>query len=92
MTNATIKREFNPGRSPLLGIAAVIATALTMGAAVLLPAQHAPPAPFAAVQPDEQLAPTQVVNLPAVDVVGTRPTKSADNNRGNVPVVFKEKG
>ena len=49
--NATIKREFNPGRSPLLGIAAVIATALTMGAAVLLPAQHAPPAPFAAVQP-----------------------------------------
>ena len=92
MTNATKKREFNPGRSPLLVIAAVVATALTMGAAVLLPAQYAPSAPFAAGQPTAQAASTEVVKLPAVDVVGTRPTKSADNYRGNVPVVFKEKG
>ncbi len=105
MTNAT-HPEFNPGRSPLFAVAAVFATALTIGVAVLLPGQPvttargvagiaaAPPAIDAiqpvAVQAVEVQAPTQLVTLPPVEVVGTRPAKSAAN-RWNVPAVYKQK-
>jgi hypothetical protein len=92
MTNATIHRQYQPGRSPLLGLAAVVATAATLGAAVLLPAQHVPPAPLAAVQPAAAQAPTQVVTLPPVEVVGTRATKAAANNRWALPVLFRKNG
>jgi hypothetical protein len=92
MTNATMKHEFNPGRSPLLGLAAVVAAALTLGTAVLLPARHAPVAPVGAVPRVEAPAPVQVVNLPAVEVVGTRPTKAAENAKWTVPAALKGKG
>ncbi len=65
MTNATTHRQYNPGRSPLLGLAAIVATAATLGAAVLLPAQYEPYAPIAAAQPVAAPAPTQVVTLAA---------------------------
>lgn len=95
MTNATMNRSFNPRRSPLFGVAAVVATAVTMGIAVLLPAHPAPTevpvAAAAATQAVDVLAPAQLVTLPAVEVVGTRQTKSAAN-RWNVPAVFKQKG
>src|SRR5450432_917258 len=104
MTNATMKREYNPGRSPLFGVAAVLATAVTLGTAVLLPTNvptHAAPAkmpvtlavstPRADVQAPAQ-AVTQVVSLPAVEVVGTRPAKVVASNRRTVPVTFKQKG
>jgi hypothetical protein len=107
MTNTTPHPEFNPGRSPLFAVAAVFATAATIGIAVLLPGQHVstvrdvaavtavPPATIA-IQPAIAVAnqaetSTQLVTLPAVHVVGTRPTKSAVN-RWNVPAVFKQKG
>jgi hypothetical protein len=35
---------------------------------------------------------TEIVTLPAVEVVATRPAKLAHGNRRNVPVVFKNKG
>ena len=92
MTNATIHRQFNPKRSPLLGLAAIVATAATLGLAVLLPAQSAPEAPTAAVLPVAAEASTQVVTLPAVEVVGTRATKSARNDKWNVPAVFRKNG
>jgi hypothetical protein len=99
MTNATMHREFNPARSPFLGVAAVFATALTIGVAILLPTISAPrevqvirvaAAPI--VQPTATPAVAQVVILPAVDVVGTRPIRAAANNRYNVPAVLKQKG
>jgi hypothetical protein len=92
MNDATMHRQFNPGRSPLLGLAAILATAATLGIAVLLPAQHVPPAPLAAVQPAATQAPTQVVTLPAVEVIGTRATKAARNDRWNVPAAFRKNG
>jgi len=91
MNDATMHRQFKPGRSPLLGLAAILATAATLGAGVLLPAQHVPPAPLAAVQPAAAQAPTQVVTLPAVEVVGTRTTKSAAN-RWALPALFRKNG
>jgi hypothetical protein len=95
MTNDTMHRSFNPGRSPLFGIAAVVATAATIGIAVLLPAHsvrtEVPVATAGATQPADVLSPAQLVTLPAVDVVGTRQTKSAAS-RWAVPAVFKEKG
>ena len=101
MTNATVNSQtnpgmltrgrFNPGRSPRLGMVAIAAAALTMGAAVLLPARHAQiEASIAAAAPRlDATAPTQIVNLPAVEVVGTRATKSADN-RWTLPAIFKK--
>lgn len=92
MTNATMNRNYDPGRSPLFGIAAVVATAVTLGVAVLLPAHFTPDAPVAAAtQSTDAQAPAQLVTLPTVDVVGTRQSKSAANNRWNVPAVFKQK-
>ena len=102
MTDATTHPEFNPGRSPLFAVAAVFATALTIGVAVLLPGQSATTAPgvagIAAAQPAyDAIRPVaapvvevQVVTLPPVEVVGTRPTKSAAN-RWSVPAVYKHK-
>ena len=106
MTTATTHPEFNPGRSPLFAVAAVFATALTIGVAVLLPGQPATTArtvagiaaaqpAYDAIQPVaaqvvEVQAPTQMVTLPPVEVVGTRPTKSAAN-RWSVPAVYKHK-
>jgi hypothetical protein len=92
MTNATTHRQYNPGRPPLLGLAAIVATAATLGAAVLLPAQYEPYAPIAAAQPVAAPAPTQVVTLPPVEVVGTRATNAARNDRWNVPAVFRKNG
>ena len=92
MNDAAIHRQFNPRRSPLLGVAAILATAATLGVAVLLPAQFAPNAPIAAAQPVAVQAPTQVVTLPAVEVVGTRATKSAANNRWTLPAMFRKNG
>ena len=106
MNNAATHPEFNPGRSPLLAVAAVFATALTIGVAVLLPGQPvttargvadiaAAPTAIDAIQPVatrvvEAQAPVQLVTLPPVEVVGTRPTKAAAN-RWSVPAVFKQK-
>ena len=90
MTNATMHRNFNPGRSPLLGVAAVVATAVTLGIAVLLPANltpaEAPVATGAYMQ-----APNQLVTLPAVEVTATRATKSAASNAWIVPATLKQK-
>jgi len=107
MTNATTHPEFNPGRSPLWVVAAVFATAVTIGVAVVLPGQSVSPLrdvaaiaaaqsvivatqPAISTQAAEARAPTQLVTLPAVEVVGMRPTKSAAN-RWNVPAVYKQK-
>ena len=95
MTHATIHRSFNPGRSPLFGVAAAFATAATIGIAVLLPslttATRAPAAAVAvAPRSADAQAPLQLVTLPAVEIVGVRETRSAAN-RWNVPAVFKEK-
>jgi len=92
MTNATMHRSFNPVRSPLFGIAAVAATAATLGIAVLLPAQFVPAAKVAASRPAAAQSTIQVVVLPAVEVVGTRTTQSAQNNRWTLPAVFKKNG
>ena len=100
MTDATMNRNFNPGRSPLLGIAAVAAAAVTMGIAVLLPTQLATTqarvqAPTVAAAPETLPvvaieATEQIVRLPAVEVTATRPAKAA-SNRYNVPAVYKQK-
>ena len=105
MTNATTHPEFNPGRSPLFALAAVFATALTIGVAVVLAGQPVATAPVAgialalpaidaiqpvAAQPARVQEPTQLVTLPPVEIVGTRPTKAAAN-RWNVPAVYKQK-
>jgi hypothetical protein len=92
MTNATTHRQYRPERPPLLGLATIVATAATLGAAVLLPAQYAPYAPIAAAQPVAAQAPTQIVTLPPVEVIGTRTTKAARIDRWNVPAVFKKDG
>ena len=92
MTNATIHRQYQPGRSPLLGLAAVVATAATLGVAVLLPAQSAPYAPITVAQPAAAEATIQVVTLPPVEVVGIRTTKAAGNDRWALPVLFKKNG
>jgi hypothetical protein len=92
MTNATIHRQYQPGRSPLLGLAAVVATAVTFGVAVLLPAQSAGEAPIAVAQPAAAQATLQAVTLPPIEVVGTRATKSAANNRWALPVLFGKNG
>ena len=92
MTNATIHRQYQPGRSPLLGLAAAVATAATLGVAVLLPAQSAPYAPIAVAQPAAAQATIQVVTLPPVEVVGTRETKSARTDRWAHPVLFRKNG
>ena len=92
MTNATIHRQYQPGRSPLLGLAAAVATAATLGVAVLLPAQSAPYAPITVAQPAAAEATIQVVTLPPVEVVGTRTTKAAGNDRWALPVLFRKNG
>jgi hypothetical protein len=92
MNDATMQSQYNPGRSPLLGLAAIVATAATLGIAVLLPAQHLSEARVAAARPADAQSTIQVVVLPAVEVVGTRETQSAENNRGTLPVVFKKNG
>ena len=92
MTNATIHRQYQPGRSPLLGLAAVVATAATLGVAVLLPAQSAPYAPIAVAQPAAAQATIQVVTLPPVEVVGTRASKAARSERWALPVLFRKNG
>ena len=95
MTNATMNRSYNPVTSPLFGIAAAVAAALTIGTAVLLPAklapQNTPLAAAAATQRTDAQAPAQLVVLPTVDVVGTRNTKSAANGSYAIPAVFKQK-
>ncbi len=104
MTTATTHPEFNPGRSPLFAVAAVFATALTIGVAVLLPGNPRsrrawPPSPrhnprsmrSSPSRPRSwRFKLTQLVTLPPVEVVGTRPTKSAAN-RWSVPAVYKQK-
>jgi len=95
MTNATIHRSFNPGRSPLFGVAAAFATAATIAVAVLLPLHatpaKAPVAAVAATHPVAATGPVGIVTLPTVEVVGTRQIKSAAN-RWNVPVSYRQKG
>jgi hypothetical protein len=95
MTNATMNRDYNPERSPLFGIYAVIATAVTLAIAVLLPAHLTPTAPpvaaAATTQRADLQAPAQFVTLPAVEVLGTRQTKSAANGSFAVSAVFKVK-
>ena len=91
MTNATMNREFNPGRSPLLGLVAVAAAALTMGAMVLLPAQHTRSEVTVAAAPRVEVsAPVQVVTLPTVEVVGVQTTKTAAKKRWALPTAFKK--
>ena len=90
MTNATMHRNFNPGRSPLLGVAAVVATAVTLGIAVLLPANSTPAAHSVTMGADVQ-ARSQFVTLPAVEVTATRATQSAAGNKWIVPATLKQK-
>jgi hypothetical protein len=96
MTNATMNRDFNPGRPPLAGIFAVVAAAVTMSLAVLLPAQLEPtharvrtPAASAAPMVAAE-APAQIVTLPSVNVTAARPAKAAANNHWNVPAVHRQ--
>ena len=100
MTYATMNRNFNQDRSPLLGIAAVVAAAVTMSIAVLLPSQLAPVArthaPTVAAAPMAAPtiaveAPLEVVTLPPIEVTVTRPTKAAANRPWSVPAVYKQK-
>ena len=103
MTYATMNRNFNQDRSPLLGIAAVVAAAVTLSIAVLLPAQLAPTAvrgyaqaaaatPAATPIPTFAVeAPVDVVTLPPIEVTATRPTKAAAIRPWNVPAVYKQK-
>jgi hypothetical protein len=95
MSNTTMNRKYSPGGSPLLGIAAVAATALTIGVAVLLPAKFdaSGPVPAATAQAQRMDAqsPVRVVTLPAVEVVATRPAKTASIHPWNLPVVLKQK-
>jgi len=97
MTNATMNRRYRTSRSPLLGMAAVAATAMTMGVAVLMPMHHVPAQSGVVAnravpaQTADAKAPVQVVTLPAVEITASRPTKSAANSRWNVPAVFKQK-
>ncbi len=92
MTHATMSREFNPGRSPLLGLVAVIAAALTMGATVLLPAAKAPSNVPVAVSAVSAAAPetTQIVKLPAVEVVGTLRDQGRRQEPLTLPASFKK--
>jgi hypothetical protein len=83
-------RNFNPGRSPLLGVAAVVATAVTLGIAVLLPASHTPVEPSFTTAADVQ-ARNQIVTLPAVEVTATRAIKSAAGSQWIVPAALKQK-
>ena len=92
MNDTTIHRQFNPERPPLLGLAAIVATAATLGVAVLLPAHSARNAAIAPAQPVYVQAPTQIITLPAVEVVGARETQSAQNGPGTPPVAFKKNG
>jgi len=95
MNDATMNRKYSPGGSPLLGIAAVAATAVTIGVAVLLPATFTSPAPVPAAiveaQPMDAQSAVRVVTLPTVEVVGTRPAKTANNHPWNMPAVLKQK-
>jgi hypothetical protein len=92
MNDATMHRQFNPGRSPLLGLAAILATAATLGATILLPAEYMPEGPAAGTQAAAAYATIQVVTLPPVEVVGIRETKSAANGRWTLPVLFRKNG
>jgi hypothetical protein len=92
MNDATMHRQFNPGRSPLLGFAAILATAATLGATILLPAEYVPEGPAAGTQTAAAQATIQVVTLPPVEVVGTRTTKAARNDRWAFPVLFRKNG
>ena len=95
MTHATMHQSLNPGRLPLFGVAALFATAATIGIAVLLPLHAASPktpvAAVAATHPVAAPGPVGIVTLPAVEVVGTRQTKTAAI-RWNVPVAYRQKG
>ncbi|HQR11116.1 MAG TPA: hypothetical protein PLW68_07290 [Casimicrobiaceae bacterium] len=90
MTNATMNREFHPGRSLLLGIVAIAAAVLTLGGTVLLPALHAPyDARIAATPRPNAEAAMQIVRLPSVEVVATRTTNTAASGRWTLPAVFR---
>jgi hypothetical protein len=91
MTNATMNRNFDRSRSPLFGVAAVVATAVTLGIAVLLPANLTPAEPLFAAAPVAQPADTQLVTLPAIEVVGVRSEKTAAQRAWVMPAVFKHK-
>ena len=92
MNDATMHRQFNPERSPLLGLAALLATAATLGATVLLPAEYVPEGLASGTQTAAVQPMIQVVTLPPVEVVGTRETKSAANGRWTLPVLFRKNG
>jgi len=92
MNDAAIHRQYHPERSPMLGLAALVATAATLGLAVLLPAHYARNAAIAPAQPGYVQAPMQIVTLPAVEVVGTRQTQAAQNSPGTPPVAVKKNG
>ena len=91
MTNATMNREFDPGRSPLLGIVAIAAAVLTLWSMVLLPAQRTPSDVRMAATPRVNAETAmQIVRLPAVEVVGTRTTNTAASSRWTLPAVFRK--
>jgi hypothetical protein len=92
MTNATMNRNFDRARSPLFGVAAVVATAVTMGVAVLLPANLTPTEPMVSAAAAAQSADMRIVTLPAIEVVGVREAKTAAHDRWVVPAVFRHKG
>ena len=92
MTNATMNSNYNHGRSPLFGVAAVVATAVTLGIAVLLPAKLAPTEPLVAAAPLQSAdTSAQIVTLPAIEVVGVREAKTAAHDAWVVPATFKHK-
>lgn len=81
-----------PRSHPAFGIAAVAATVMTLGMAVIAPMQLAPTAQQAHVDPRHLvLGPTEVAILPAkIDVVASR-EKSAQRASPYLPAAYKSR-
>ena len=82
-----------PRLHPAFGMAAVVATAMTLGLAVIAPMQLAPAAQQAHVDPRHLvLGPTEVAILPAkIDVVASK-SKAAQGASPYLPAAYKSRG
>ena len=78
---------------PAFGLAAVAATAMTLGLAVIVPTQLAPAAQQAHVDPKHLvLAPTEVAILPAkIEVVAAR-ERAAQGKSPYLPAAYRPRG
>jgi hypothetical protein len=82
-----------PRLHPAFGMAAVVATMMTLGLAVIAPMQLAPAAQQAHVDPRHLLlGPTEVAILPAkIDVVASK-AKAAQGSSPYLPAAYKPRG